>query len=108
MTATATAGDAGAFALPAAGSSFYLAMRILPRARREAMYAVYAFCRAVDDVADRDGPRDARLSELEDWRADLERLYASAAIPELLAALAGPIRAFGLRKQDFLAVVDGM
>lgn len=107
MTATATAGDAGASALPAAGSSFYLGMRVLPRAQREAMYAVYAFCRAVDDVADRDGPRDERLAELEGWRADIDRLYADA-VPERLAPLAEPIRRFGLRRQDFHAVVDGM
>jgi presqualene diphosphate synthase len=100
--------DSSVASLPAASSSFYLAMRILPRARREAMYAIYAFCRAVDDVADRDGLRDARLSELEGWRSDLERLYAGAQAPERLAALAGPIRAFRLRKRDFLAVVDGM
>src|SRR5205823_5228023 len=95
-------------ALPAAGSSFYLGMRVLPRAQREAMYAVYAFCRAVDDVADRDGPRDERLAELEGWRADVERLYAGTAVPERLAALAGPIRTFGLKRQDFFAVIDGM
>jgi squalene synthase HpnD len=107
MTATARASDAGASALPAAGSSFYLGMRVLPRAQREAMYAVYAFCRAVDDVADRDGPRDERLAELEGWRADIDRLYGGA-VPERLASLADPVRAFGLRAEDFHAVVDGM
>ena len=52
MTAAAEAAPA----LPASGSSFYTAMRILPREQREAMYAIYAFCRAVDDIAD-DGGR---------------------------------------------------
>ena len=58
MTATATPAqdpESAAPALPAAGSSFYTAMRLLPKERREAMYAVYAFCRAVDDVADDGG-----------------------------------------------------
>ena len=36
----------------AAGSSFYWGMRILPEDRRDAMFAIYAFCRAVDDIAD--------------------------------------------------------
>ena len=40
----------------AAGSSFYAAMRILPRPQREAMYHVYTFCRAADDIADNGGP----------------------------------------------------
>ena len=43
----------------ASGSSFYLAMRILPKPQREAMYEIYSFCRRVDDVADDGGPRDA-------------------------------------------------
>ena len=36
----------------ASGSSFYAAMRILPRAQREAMFQIYSFCRQVDDIAD--------------------------------------------------------
>ena len=44
----------------AARSSFYAAMRVLPRPQREAMYHVYAFCRAGDDVADNGGPREKK------------------------------------------------
>ena len=33
------------------GSSFLWGMRVLPRPRREAMYAIYAFCREIDDIA---------------------------------------------------------
>ena len=58
----------------AGGSSFYLAMRILPRAKREAMFEVYKFCRKVDDVADSHGPRDARLAELNRYRDDVAAL----------------------------------
>jgi phytoene synthase len=94
-------------ARPAAGSSFYLAMRILPRARREAMYAVYAFCRAVDDVADGDGPRQERLAALTRWRADIDRLYDGPA-PAALAPLGTAVRLFALRREDFQAVIDGM
>lgn len=68
MTATATPAqnpESAAPALPAAGSSFYTAMRLLPKERREAMYAVYAFCRAVDDVADDGGSRAVRQAELD-------------------------------------------
>jgi phytoene synthase len=91
----------------ASGSSFYTAMRILPRERREAIFEIYSFCRAVDDVADEGGARDARLKELADWRADVDALYAGAP-PARLAGLAGPMRRFGLRREDLLAIVDGM
>ena len=107
-TLTEEPGDIAAPALPAAGSSFYLAMRILPRRRREGMYAVYAFCRAVDDVADGDGPRDERFAALERWRADIDRLCAGTDAPARLAPLQEAVRQFGLRREDFQAVIDGM
>jgi presqualene diphosphate synthase len=94
--------------LPAATSNFYLAMRILPRAQRDAMYAVYAFCRAVDDVADdRGGGRAQRRAELDRWRGDIAALYAGEP-PARVADLARPVSEFGLRQADFLDVIDGM
>ncbi len=92
----------------AAGSSFYTAMRILPPAQREGMYRVYAFCRAVDDIADEGGTRAERTAGLAKWRADIERLYADGSVTERTAALAVPVTQFDLRKADFLAVIDGM
>jgi len=92
----------------ARGSSFYLAMRILPSVQREAMYEVYAFCRAVDDIADDGGPRGGRIAMLDRWRADLARLYAGQGTTVLTEGLAAPIRAFGLKQEDFLAVIAGM
>ena len=55
----------------ASGSSFYTAMRILPQAQRDAMFEIYSFCRAVDDVADSTGPREQRVDELATWRNDI-------------------------------------
>ena len=49
----------------ASGSSFYNAMRVLPRAQREAMFEIYSFCRQVDDIADSDGPLRAFLAAIE-------------------------------------------
>jgi phytoene synthase len=91
----------------AAKSSFYLAMRILPKEQREAMYQVYAFCRAVDDIADDPGPKVGRLAKLEQWRGKIEKLYAGKA-GGMTQGLAAPIETFGLKKDDFLAVIDGM
>ncbi len=92
----------------ASGSSFYSAMRLMPKAEREAMFAIYAFCRAVDDIADDGiGTRPERHDALNAWRADLDALYAGAA-PKLTAFMADAVRTYGLRKDDFLAVIDGM
>ncbi len=91
-----------------AGSSFYSAMRLMPKAERHAMFAIYAFCRAVDDIADDgEGTRDERFSRLAAWRRDLDVLYAGGT-PVLSAFLAPHVRAYGLRKADFFAVIDGM
>ena len=82
-------------------------MRILPREQRQAMFEIYAFCRAVDDIADDPGPREGRLAALETWRSDIAALYAGAA-PARLAGLARALRDFDLQREDFLAIIDGM
>ena len=104
MMAEITADGAAAHA---SGSSFYAAMRILPRARRDAIFAIYGFCRAVDDVADAHGALEPRLAELARWRADVNALYAGAP-PARLRGLAGPVRQYDLRREDFLAIIAGM
>jgi phytoene synthase len=99
-----TGGDASA---RASGSSFYMAMRILPSAQRQAMFEIYSFCRAVDDIADDPGERGQRLARLQQWRQDIDTLYGGIA-PARLRGLAQAVRAFALERADFLAVVDGM
>jgi presqualene diphosphate synthase len=89
-------------------SSFYRALSILPREKRDAMYEVYAFCRAVDDIADDGGANHDRVAMLDRWRADIARLYAGAGPSELTQGLAEPVQTFSLRQDDFLAIIDGM
>ena len=108
------AGTGGAQDLPppptsgiASKSSFYLAMRILEPPRRDAMFAIYAFCSAVDDIADDEGDRDERRAALDKWRFDLDELYAGRIRPPV-AFLAEPVRRFHLDRADFEAVIDGM
>jgi phytoene synthase len=91
----------------AAKSSFYLAMRILEPPRRDAMFAIYAFCRAVDDIADDEGDRELRRAALDQWRYDLDELYAGRIRPRA-AFLAEPVRRFGLDRADFESVIEGM
>ena len=103
QTAAANA-DYGA---TASGSSFYAAMRILPRDQRQAMFQIYSFCRQVDDIADSHGPRPERLAALQQWRDDIGALYHGHPPPHL-QDYAASVKTFGLRREDFLAIVDGM
>jgi phytoene synthase len=92
----------------ASGSSFYLAMRLMPKHEREAMFAIYAFCRAVDDIADDEGPsRQERKAALDGWRADIDALFAGRP-PSRAIFLKEPLFRFDLAKKDFLDVIDGM
>src|ERR1700676_2290615 len=68
LSADRTDLDAVEAIVRAAGTSFYRGMRVLPPDRRHAMYAIYAFCRMVDDIADEDGDFAAKLPELAAWR----------------------------------------
>lgn len=92
----------------AAGSSFYMAMRLMPQEERDAMFAIYAFCRKVDDIADDGiGTRPERHEKLEQWRTDLHGLYAGKAAPQV-RFLAPAVAQYGLRLDDFLTILDGM
>jgi len=92
----------------ASGSSFLWGMRLLPRPRREAMYAIYAFCREVDDIADEAGSPEEKLRELAAWRQEIDRLYDGAPRRLTARALLRPVRDYALPKAEFLAVIDGM
>jgi presqualene diphosphate synthase len=100
--------DPAALQAQVSGSSFYAAMRVMPKAERAAMFAIYSFCRMVDDIAD-DGtrPRAQRATALDRWRADLAALYADRPAGPA-SFLKDAVHNFGLRQADFLAVIDGM
>lgn len=91
------------------GSSFFWAMRMLEPARRDANFAIYAFCRVVDDIAD-DEDIDAatRRALLGEWRTEIARLYANEPKHPITKALLPAVQAFGLKCDDFLAIIEGM
>src|SRR5438876_11724718 len=103
MTLETAAANAN-YGTSASGSSFYAAMRILPRQQRQAMFQIYSFCRQVDDIADSDGPRPERLRALEQWREDIDALYRGHP-PARLREYAASVEHFKLRREDFLAIV---
>jgi phytoene synthase len=92
----------------ASGSAFYWAMRLLSAERRLAMYAIYAFCRDVDDIVDEPGEDNVKRARLMLWRNQIAALF-DGAIPSLplARALVAPVARYGLPAEDFLAVIDG-
>lgn len=91
-----------------AGTSFYRGMKVLPRDRRAAMYGIYAFCRLVDDVADEPAELDVKLTGLAQWRERIEALYVGRADDAVTRVLLLAVSRYALRREDFLAVIDGM
>jgi phytoene synthase len=90
------------------GTSFYQGMRILPRERRRAMYGIYAFCRVVDDIADEPAPAEKKQAELEAWRSRIAQLYRGRPSDAITTVLSYAVADYGLRQEDFLAIIDGM
>jgi phytoene synthase len=91
-----------------ASSNFYWGFRLLPHDRRRALCAVYAFCRAADDLADEPG-RDADPRRLlARWREELERAYAGRPVHPVGVALADTVARFAIPRERFDAVIAGV
>ena len=106
MTLETTAANPS-YGTTASGSSFYAAMRILPREQREAMFQIYSFCRQVDDIADSDGPRPSgwpRCSNGATTSTRCTRAIRRRGSQDYVAS----VKRFGLKREDFLAIIDGM
>jgi 15-cis-phytoene synthase len=90
-------------------SNFYYAFLALPRERREALYAVYAFCRTVDDIADLGTDAAAQGAGLAAWRRDIARCYEPGGTPEhpIARQLATAVRRFSLPRAALEAIVEG-
>jgi len=91
-----------------AHTTFYWAMRILGPEKRSAMYALYAFCRIVDDIADNPGEVSDKQARLQFWRKEIAGTFAGHPSGPVGRALGLPCERYGLRQTDFLAIIDGM
>ncbi|MHC8943370.1 farnesyl-diphosphate farnesyltransferase [Advenella incenata] len=90
------------------GSSFYYAFLFLPAQQRRAITAVYAFCREVDDVVDEcTDPSVARI-KLAWWSKEINSLFEGRAEHPVAQALQPHLSPFGLREEQFQAIIDGM
>lgn len=90
------------------GTSFYWGMRLLPLPKREAMFAIYAFCREVDDIADGEMATADKRRALDGWRDEIDALYRRVPSRPTAIALLEPLERFDLPKAEFLSMIDGM
>ena len=89
-------------------SSFRWGMSLLPKPGRDAMYAIYSFCRELDDVADEPGEQAEKLARLSEWRKELDRLYEGSPTHPITMALLHPVKLFKLPREEFVRVIEGM
>lgn len=92
----------------ASGSSFYYSFLFLPKAKREAITALYAFCREVDDVADECTDINIARTKLAWWRNEIRQLYAGNPQHPVTQALLPAIQTYKMDEEHFLEIIDGM
>jgi len=94
---------------PESGSNFYIGFFFLPKEKRRALSALYAFCRTVDDAVDfhPEGSEQARR-EVEFWKEELERLYAGRPSHPVAAGLLPFVERYRLDRQNFRHILDGV
>jgi phytoene synthase len=90
-------------------SNFFYAFVLLPRAQRDAIFAVYAFCRIVDDIVDeRCDDRAAQRRQLDEWRQEVARVYEGEPVHPAAQRLQAAVRRFPIPRAALLAIIDGV
>jgi 15-cis-phytoene synthase len=90
------------------GSNFYYSFFFLPKARREAMYTVYAFCKAVDSAVDEPPPGSDPKEELRRWRVELDQAYGGEPTWPLMMSLAHHAKQLSIPKAYFEELIKGV
>jgi len=89
-------------------SNFYYAFLFLPTEKREALEAVYAYCRLVDDVVDEEAPVQKKLDGIAQWRKELDAVYGDAPPTHPVSErLRAAVQRFAIRREDMEAIIDG-
>ncbi len=91
----------------AASTSFYYAFQTLPRAKRNAIYAVYTFCRQCDDIVEIPSANVDAGKLLDTFQADLNAAFTGAPNGPLWAALHDVRLRFGITQRHLVDVIDG-
>ncbi len=92
----------------ASGSSFYYSFRFLPKDKRRAITALYAFCREVDDVVDECSDANVARTTLNWWRDEVTAIYAGHPQHPVAQALVPIVKQFNMAQEHLLEIIDGM
>jgi len=92
----------------ASGSSFYYSFLFLPKDKRRAITALYAFCREVDDVVDECSDEQVARTTLNWWRGQVAEIYAGKPQHPVAIALVPVVKQFNLAQEHLLEIIDGM
>lgn len=87
------------------GANFSVGFRFLPKAKRRAVYAAYAYCRVADDIADDPGQNIAQ--RLDHWQRELDACYENRPSDPITIALSDALTRFDIPKSAFVALIDG-
>lgn len=108
---TMTSSEAQAFCIDLtkkSGSNFYYSFLFLPKARRNAMYTVYAFCKAVDSAVDEPPAGSDPKEELRKWRAELDEVYGGQPTWPIMISLAQHAKTLSIPKAYFDELIKGV
>jgi phytoene synthase len=90
------------------GSNFYYSFLFLPKAKRDAMYTIYAFCKAVDSAVDEPAPGSNPKDELKHWREELDAVYSGIPTTPIMVSLAHHVKTLGIPKAYFEELIKGV
>ncbi|MDP1871979.1 MAG: presqualene diphosphate synthase HpnD [Gallionella sp.] len=92
----------------ASGSSFYYSFLFLPKEKRRAITALYAFCREVDDVVDECSDEQVARTTLQWWRTQVAEIYSGRPQHPVAQALVPVVVQFNMAQEHLLEIIDGM
>ncbi len=92
----------------ASGSSFYYSFLFLEPKQKQAMVALYAFCREVDDIVDECSEADIARTKLQWWREEITRLHKGEPRHPISKSLGKSLENFDLAEEYFQEIIDGM
>ena len=91
------------------GSSFFWGMNVLDSEKKRAMFAIYAFCRIVDDIADEIKNKRLKIEKLKSWKKKINNIFESKKVKSCIEKeLKIAVEKFKLERLDFYAIIDGM